>query len=250
MATDATSERIDEGDFTPAYFQLARILHGWIMSGELRPGDRLPPEAELCDRFALSRMTVRRSISMLAEKGLVRRERGRGTFIVGPSVDGGIFLIPDFQEEMKNQGISASARLMGARVIAAGDVPAKKLGLKKGAHVLYLERILQGEGQPLAFDRKYLHYDPSQPLLEAELGHGTTTELFSNCPDLLPVRAELTLSATVLTHREATLLESKQGSPAFCMEQLVWAANDLKVAWGWMIYRGDKFAFSSLSRPI
>ncbi len=64
------------------------------------------------------------------------------------------------------------------------------------------------------------------------------------------MRAELTLSATVLTPREAALLESKQGSPAFCMEQLVWAANDLEVAWGWMIYRGDKFAFRSLSRPI
>ena len=68
-------ESIDEGDFTPAYFQLARILHRKIMNGELRPGDRLPPEKELCEVFDLSRMTVRRPVAMLAEKGLVNRER-------------------------------------------------------------------------------------------------------------------------------------------------------------------------------
>jgi len=243
-------ERIDGGDFTPAYFQLARILHRWIMSGELRPGDRLPPEKELCEEFGLSRMTVRRSISMLADKGLVRRERGRGTFIIGPKVDGGIFLIPDFQEEMKNQGLSATSRLLSTRTIAAGEMAAMRLGLDKGKRVLYLERILEGEGEPLVFDRKYILYDPSQPLLEAELGHGTTTELFSNYPDLLPVRVELTLSSTVLSADEAELLHSEPGFPAFCMEQLVWAADDLKVAWGWMIYRGDKFSFRSLGRPI
>ena len=68
---------------------------------------------------------------------------------------------------------------------------------------------------------------------------------------IVPVApAEPPLPATVLSPREAELLEGKPGSPAFCMEQLVWAANDLEVAWGWMIYRGDKFAFRSLSRPI
>jgi len=244
------ADRIDESDFAPAYFQLARILHDWIMRGELRPGDRLAPETELCEKFNLSRMTVRRAIAMLVEKGLVRRERGRGTFVVGQQVDGGIFLIPDFHEEMKNLGLSASCRLMKARVVPAGEKASVKLGIGKGEHVLYLERVLEGEGEPLTFDRKYVLYDPSQPILEAELGHGTTAELFSGCPDLLPVRAELSLSATVLSTGEAEILEGEAGGPAFCMEQLVWAANDRKVAWGWMIYRGDRFTFRSLSRPI
>ncbi|MDY6795755.1 MAG: GntR family transcriptional regulator [Actinomycetota bacterium] len=97
----AVSEGIDNEDFAPAYFQLARILNDRIMDGELRPGDRLPPETELGEEFDLSRMTVRRSIAMLTEKGLVRGERGRGTFVVGPKIDGGIFLIRDFREEMR-----------------------------------------------------------------------------------------------------------------------------------------------------
>lgn len=122
--------------------------------------------------------------------------------------------------------------------------------MERNDRALYLERILRGEDETPVFDRKYILYDPSRPLLEAELGHGTTTELFENCTDMLPVKTEPTLSCTVLDAREADLLRSEEGAPAFCMEQLVWAANDLKMAWGWMIYRGDRFRFKSLSRPI
>ena len=217
-------KRIDPADFSPAYYQLAQILRGKIMGGELHPGDRIPSEEELGEEYGLSRMTVRRAIATLSEEGLLRGERGRGTFVVEPKVDGGLFLIPDFHEEMRNRGISTRVRLLGVKAVRAKE--------------------------PLVFDRKYILYDKTQPLLEEELGHGSTTELFSGSSELRPVRAELNLTATILSAREAELLASREGAPAFCMEQLLYAANDLRVVWGLMNYRGDRFSFASLSRPL
>lgn len=245
-----STQSIEEGSYVPAYLQLARVLHGWIMNGELRPGDRLVPEVELCERFNLSRMTVRRAIAMLVDEGLLRRERGRGTFVVGARMDGGVFLIPDFHEEMKNRGMPSSARLLRTGVVEVGKTAASKLGLRNGDKAVYLERVLEGAGEPLAFDRKYVLYDPSRPLLEAEIGHGSMEELFSRCPEFMPVRSELSLTATTLDSREAEVLASEKGAPAFCVEQLVWAANHRRVAWGWIIYRGDRFAFHSFTRPF
>ncbi len=246
----AQNERLDGDAFTPAYFQLAQILYDRIMSGELRPGDRIPSESELSQDFGLSRMTVRRSIATLSEKGLLRSEQGRGTFVVNPRVEGGVFVIPDFREEMRSQGIASGARLLGVKVVKAGKRQAEKLGIIKGERVIYLERMLEGAGEPLVLDRKFILFDQSMPLLEAELGHGSTEDLFSGSPDMLPVRAELMLSATTLTPREAELLKSETGAPAFCMEQLIYAANDRRVIWGWLVYRGDKFRFNSLSRTF
>ena len=77
------------------------------MSGELRPGDRVPSENELSEEYDLSRMTARKAICLLAEKGVVRREKGRGTFVSRPRVEGGLFLIPDFHDEMRMQGLVA-----------------------------------------------------------------------------------------------------------------------------------------------
>ena len=72
---------IDRESYEPAYAQLVRILIGQIAAGEFRPGDRLPSEAQLCERYAVSPMTVRRVINILADQGLVTAERGRGTFV-------------------------------------------------------------------------------------------------------------------------------------------------------------------------
>lgn len=246
----ARDSGIDTDSFTPAYYQLARLLYERIMSGGLRPGDRVPSENELSDRYDISRMTARKALSLLADEGLLRRDRGKGTFVSEPSVEGGHFLIPDFHDEMRRQGISPDVTLLVVKAVPAGRVPADRLGIRKGERVIYLERVLEGGGEPLVFDRKYILLDRSQPLLEAELGHGSMGELFSTIPEMAPVRADLTLSATNLNAREARLLKSGKGNPAFCMEQLIYAANDRKVIWGWLIYRGDKFSFSSSSRLL
>jgi GntR family transcriptional regulator len=238
---------IDTDSFTPAYFQLARILHREILGGSLRSGDRVPSENELSEEYGLSRMTARKAIGLLAEKGVVRREKGKGTFVSRPRTEGGLFHIPDLHDEMRMQGLSTDVRLLGVKVVPAGKVPATILEVRKGEKVIYLERVLEGGGEPLVLDRKYVLLSRSQPLLESELGHGSTEDLFAGNPEMAPVRADLKLSATVLSAHEAQLLDSSKGAPAFCMEQLIFAANDKRVIWGWLIYRGDKFSFESSS---
>jgi GntR family transcriptional regulator len=52
-----------------------------INSGQLGPGDRVPSEAELCERFGVARMTARRAVRELRERGLVYTEWGKGTFV-------------------------------------------------------------------------------------------------------------------------------------------------------------------------
>lgn len=241
-------QEIDADSFTPVYYQLAKILYVRIMDGELRPGDRLPSENELSAEFGLSRMTARKAISVLTDEGLVRPDKGRGTFVSKPRVEGGYFLIPDFHEEMRRQGLSSEVSLLGVKVVRAGRTAADRLGIRKGERVIFLERVLEGAGEPMVYDRKYMLLDRSQPLLEAEIGHGSVEELFSSNPAMAPVRADLQLSATNLTAAEARLLAGRKGAAAFCMEQLIYAASDRKIIWGWMIYRADRFRFESSSR--
>ncbi len=246
----AKHSELDAGSFVPVYFQLAQMLHGEIMNGSLRPGDRVPSENELSEEYGVSRMTARKAISLLTEKGLVRREKGKGTFVSRPRVEGGLFLIPDLHDEMRMQGLSTDVRLLGVRLVAAGKEPASRLGIRKGEKVIYMERVLEGGGEPMVLDRKYVLLDRSQPLLESELGHGSTEDLFAGNPEMAPVRADLKLSATTLSAREAHLLGGRKGAAAFCMEQLIFAANDRRVAWGWLIYRGDRFSFESSSQLL
>lgn len=73
----------------PAYEQIADQLRTLVIRGELRPGERLPAEAEIATMFGVGRTTVREALRLLASQGLVttRRGAGGGTFIVSPDRD-------------------------------------------------------------------------------------------------------------------------------------------------------------------
>jgi GntR family transcriptional regulator len=76
---------IDRHDDRPPYRQIADHLRAAIDSGELRPGDRLPSEAQLTRHYSVARMTARQAIQELRAEGRVVAEHGRGVFVRLPA---------------------------------------------------------------------------------------------------------------------------------------------------------------------
>lgn len=72
---------IDPKQPIPLYYQLKTLLLEEILDGRYAPGDRLPTEHELCDRYGISRTPVSRALSELAEERVILRHRRRGTFV-------------------------------------------------------------------------------------------------------------------------------------------------------------------------
>lgn len=72
---------IDPQQPVPLYFQLKMLLTEEILRGKYGPGDRLPTEQELCERYGISRTPVTRALTELADEGVVLRRRRRGTFV-------------------------------------------------------------------------------------------------------------------------------------------------------------------------
>lgn len=76
-----TSKNVNPDSMTPMYKQIIDILSRKMDEGELKPGDRIPSEAELMQTYHVSRITVRSAINELEEDGMVVRSRGKGTFV-------------------------------------------------------------------------------------------------------------------------------------------------------------------------
>ena len=65
------------------YYRLMEYLRDEMLSGRIMPGEKIPSENELASKFSLSRHTVRKSIALLVNEGLLYTEHGRGTFNSG-----------------------------------------------------------------------------------------------------------------------------------------------------------------------
>jgi DNA-binding GntR family transcriptional regulator len=235
---------IDRNSYEPAYAQLVRILLGQIAAGVFRPGDRLPSEAQLCERYGVSPMTVRRVINILADQSVVVTEQGRGTFVKPLELGTAAFSLDRLQQLFRNEGQS-TVKLLEARITPATERTARKLAIEVGDRTVFIRRLIfQGEN-PVLLHREYVIYDPTRPIIEAEMEVTALRGLFSggSGPDLK--RGDLTIDATVLTEEEAILLRSEVGVPAFRLEHIFFDFDNRPVSWGWFICSGDRLCFTA-----
>ena len=111
------------------YAKIEETIATEIAQGEYRPGDQLPTEDELLQRFQVSRITVRRAIQNLVSRGLLEIRRGLGTFVLSPRIGAELTKLTGFVEDMKSVGRRASARVVSQDVIAASARVAERLQL-------------------------------------------------------------------------------------------------------------------------
>jgi DNA-binding GntR family transcriptional regulator len=235
---------IDRNSHEPAYAQLVRILQGQLAAGVFRPGDRLPSEAQLCERYSVSPMTVRRVVNILVDQGAVVAEQGRGTFVKPLELGKATFSL-DRLSELFRSGGQSSVKLLEARITAASERTARKLAIEPGQRTVFIRRLIYQNDDPVLLHREHVIYDPSRPIVEAELEVTALRGLFSGGGGSDLRRGDLTIDATVLTSDEAALLRSKGGNPAFRLEHVFYDFGGRPVSWGWFICAGERLHFSA-----
>src|SRR4051812_8458495 len=95
----------------PRYWQLAERLRQQIADGRYPEGAQFPTEEALGREFGVSRITVRAALDRLATEGLLRRERGRGTFVAAPPIEHDLGQLTDFAEDMAVVGMRPASRV-------------------------------------------------------------------------------------------------------------------------------------------
>ncbi|MDQ2811526.1 MAG: GntR family transcriptional regulator [Actinomycetota bacterium] len=82
--TDREGPRFDPAGEEPVYLEIARDLVSRIEDGTYPPGGRIPSLDDLVHEYGAARETVRKAVRQLADRGLVRISRGKGTFVSQP----------------------------------------------------------------------------------------------------------------------------------------------------------------------
>lgn len=139
-----------------AYSQVADTLRRKILSGKLKSGEMLPPERELCDHFAASRITIRRALQILAEESLVVRRQGSGTFVCATPSRKIPLLNADFTGSLSRHAPDISRRLDHWEWTSADEQTASLLQIRAGLRVLFARRFDLLAGEPVAYDEIHL----------------------------------------------------------------------------------------------
>ena len=202
--------------------EIAHYIRG--LAAAAVPGDALPSEAELCERFGVSRMTVRQALAELTAEGLVERRRGQGTFVAAPPVHRrpGVFL--SFTEEMGRRGLRPSSRLVSAALDWPRPEEVADLGLARGEQVVRVVRVRLADGIPIALEDAALVVRLAG-VLEADLESGSLhTELGRF--GVAPTRAVGTITARLARSSEVAQLDLPPGAALLVELRLLFDQSD------------------------
>jgi GntR family histidine utilization transcriptional repressor len=228
-------------DERPAYEQVKGWIRQHIASGEWKPGDAVPSEAALSDRFAISRMTANRALRELATEGLVTRVQGSGTRVAQLHRISSQLVIRDIHEEVTERGHVHGSRVLLVEAEKAGPELATTLGLRKGARVFHTVMVHLENGVPIQYEDRYVNPQAAPDYLENDFAQvSPTLHLLRHAP---LTDATYSIEACLPTAEEAKALDIKSADPCLVMmRRTVSGAHVASVAR--QVYPGTRYSFS------
>jgi GntR family transcriptional regulator len=234
---------VDKRGPVPLYFQIKTQLLEAIERGQLKPGDRVPSERELTERYGVSRMTVRQALVELESQGYLHRVQGSGTFVNTPKLEQPLVALTSFTEEMYRRGLAPSSQLLSAQQVVPGRRAGQALAIPETEPVVRLERLRLASGQPMAVEVVHMPATLVPGLLDLDLSSSLYTILKERYGFTLN-RGMQSLEAVAARSSEAKVLGVKEGTPLLMLERVSRDQYGRQVEYTQSCYRGDRYRFT------
>ena len=223
---------------SPKGEQLRAILEDLIDA--LAPGDPLPSERELAERYDVARMTVRAEITALAAEGRVERVQGRGTFVAEARVAQAARAV---LVHGGHAGAGPEAGLRGPRAgRRAGGRPRRPPPAPRpGTAVVRVRRVRSADGEPMALEEAFLPAERFGALADEDLkGASLFTVLEERFGARFPV-ADQQVVAVEIVGEDANLLRVAPGRAGLKFHTILLDEDEVRSAYAWSLFRGDRY---------
>lgn len=227
----------------PLHATVAGRVEARIHAGEWAPGDRLPPERELCRDLDVSRATLRQALAELEQRGLISRHQGRGTFVARPRVQADLAGFFSYREALRARGVQLTTRVVAVAVVEAGRAIAAELGILPGDAVVRLERIRAVEAEALILESSHLPAARFPGLERRDLAARSLYEVLLEDYGCRVETAVETLEPVILTPQEAQQLGVPRNTPALMIRRVTSDTRGGTVEHTQALLRGDRTRF-------
>ncbi len=220
------------------YRQISKALRNEI--GEhYKPGDCLPTEPQLAERFAVNRHTIRRAVDVLIADGVVQRHQGRGTFVTATPIEYPIMKGTRFTENLAKTMKPTASTLLRQMVMPARGRVAEKLALEPEVPVIWLETLRVVEDFPFCIISHFLPYEGFEFVID-QFRRGSLHQLLM-ARGIVPVRRLSLITAQLPLGDDAKYLQMPANAPVLRVKSVnVDAVSGKPVEYAVTRFRADR----------
>lgn len=230
---------------TALYQQVKEYIARQIQSGAWQPGDRVPSEQELVNRFGVSRMTVNRALRELQEQGRVVRVAGVGTFVAEHKPQSTLLSVVNLQDEIRMRGHDYACDVILVERVSASIEVAAALELRTGESVFHSVCVHREDGVPVQLEDRYVNPRVAPDFISQDFSQTKPGEyLLRHVPY---DQVEHVVDAIAATPEQATQLEMPPTQPCLMLTRRTWT-NGVPVTFVRCLHPGNRYRLGSRFR--
>jgi GntR family transcriptional regulator len=230
----------------PAYYQIKQTIKNWILNKEFNPGEKIPSENELGEKFNVSRLTVRQAISQLVQEGFLISKRGEGTFVTHNEHLIGSFSLEftGFMDDLFYQISKCKTKSVKINRIPVPKVIKEKLELSNsGEEVIQIKRVRFLNDKPFNYTINYLPIDIGKRMTEKDLLRKPLLQIMEQDLGIQFTEAFQQIEASFADQEVSEQLDIVSGSPILLVERIMYTKKRKPVEVVQSSYRGDLYKY-------
>ena len=235
----------------PGYELLFAEIYEQIRTRAWVPDQQILSERELCERYEVSRITVRHALEKAEQHGLLVRVPGRGTFVARPRIRQEMTHLQTFRSTLSEHALTPGQRVLDLSWQSANGPAADKLSVRVGSKLLCVDLLGLGDGKPMALYQSFLP-SPYADHVEAALSGDrldevrSTYEIAATSTGIRTLHADQTFESLPLDAGLAQLLAAPPDSAAFRVSSVFRPADGPAIEWRVAVYPGDRYTFHTI----
>lgn len=227
----------------PLYLQMMNDIIRQIKNQEYNEHDKLPSERVLCDKFSVSRITVRQTLQELEREGYVYKQHGKGTFVAPAVHKQHLIKMYSFTEEMNKQNKKPSTQILSFQLITVDSYIANKMGIKPCDEVFEIIRLRFADEEALMYEKSYLPKRFFQHLTQKDFEERPMYDIFNEDYELNVTKAVEQFSTTKVNPFESQYLKTSINQPAMSIKRFSYH-KDWLVEYTQSIAKGESFVYT------
>lgn len=231
----------------PRHKQISEWLRDQIEQKEFDIDEKLPSENQLCEKFGVSRVTIRKALQTLENEGLIYRSQGLGSFVCDDRTRQSFIQLTDFEEDMNRAGLRPSSKVIQLTTEEATDQIAGVLNIDLESTVVRLERLRLGDDQPIAYDKTWLPMFYGQLIEGYNLEDETIYDILEKDFDIPVEKGHFRIGAENASDDIAIPLDVDPGTALLLIDRLSLTVGDKPVYYQKRYYRSDRIVYELMA---
>lgn len=206
---------------------------------EFYPGQKIPSERALSERFGVARMTLRHAIEGLILEGKLERRPGSGTYISNQCYSLSA-RCRSFSSEMKSRGLEPGNKVLSAKIVSADKVSSSKLRIPLNSKILKFSRLRYGDDIPMAYQTTCIPLSYIGPILDEEL-EGSLEDLLESKFGITITISQTEIAGDLADQKTAKLLDIALSTPCLVKETIDMDQRSRSIMWNKTWYNAEQF---------